>query len=883
MLRPGQEMGKFVLLKLLGKGGFSQVWLARNPYTLTGEDEIVALKFPVAQEWDLVKLLVEPKMLASLEHPNIVKVFSAERAEGLFFIVMEYMAGGSLAQRIKERGPLTEADIVEIISQVLRGLDQAHRAGVVHRDVKPENIFFAADGTVKLGDFGVAATLEGSGRALGTVGSLRYKAPEQFQGLATAASDVWAVGVTLYIMATGRFPFGGRGRPEIQRAIFEFAPPSPRRLGAKISPQLEAVITQALEKDPARRPPNAGELLALLRAARLQSAPVPPLMHEAWRSLASPRGARQMASAGDLLWLAGVGLWRYDRVLNEWHGLFSEHGLPTNEVRAVAAHGRDLWLGTAHGAYHYDPGEGGWRAVVDPAGPGEQPVNAVLIEEEDIWVGTEQGLFRLRRATGRWQSYTAQTDPLPSDLILCLAGDEYSLWVGTAAGAVRYDKWSESWETFPDQPAWGQAPIHSVAVGDQEVWLATDRSLSRYAYRERTGQTWPLSAQALTQGLPTLALSPVAAWVGVGSQVLAVRREVPSGPGGKPPVPSKAELQRLPVPQGLLAPPVGSLMAGGRRLWVAHADGLARYDWQAKQWAAVPLPAGPVGATIKALWPAEGALWVATERGLNRYHRATDAWDFWPLAALPAEEVTALALSQGVYVGTERGLRYYDEVLEQWRTVEGPASTAPVTALTVAGAHLWVGGPSGLARFDPLSGEWDPFGPEMGFPAERVTCLLTEGLTVWAGTSEGHLCRYDPQRQEWEVCPLESFLPLGEILALWPAENGLWVGSVDGLQRYEIATQRWRLVDLPPEWTGAPVTALVGAGWTLWVGTDQGLARYHPERDLWEVFTPAEGLAAEKVTALAWEGDTLWVGTEGGGLCHGTVSRLPTTAVSTPG
>lgn len=225
----------------------------------------------------------EARSAAKLVHPNTVAVFDTGEHEGIPYIVMEYLPGRTLADEIAE-GPLAPARVRTVALQVLGALEAAHRAGVIHRDIKPGNILLTTDGTAKVGDFGIAKTAEGldhtaTGMILGTPS---YLAPERILGApATERSDLYATGVVLYEALTGSKPFAAR-TPLATAAAIQHGDPPPltdARTGA--DPGLIAAIERAMAKDPERRFASAAAMAADIQAAQAPTA-------EATRNIATP-------------------------------------------------------------------------------------------------------------------------------------------------------------------------------------------------------------------------------------------------------------------------------------------------------------------------------------------------------------------------------------------------------------------------------------------------------------------------------------------------------------------------------------------------------------------------------------------------------------------
>jgi serine/threonine-protein kinase len=262
-------IGRYRLDRTLATGGMGQVWLAHD--LLLGRD--VALKaLSVDSDEDpesLERFRREAHSMAALQHPNVVTVFDSGTDQGLAFIVMELLPGPTLAQYVADRGPLPEAEVKHLASQVAAGLAAAHGAGLVHRDIKPANVMFDSAGMLKIVDFGIARLSQSAGGRLtasGTViGSAPYLSPEQIQGLPTdERSDLYALGCVMVFMLTGRPPFEAEHPMAVVQQHLTQDPPriSDRRPG--VSPELEALVLQLLDKSPQVRPASAEDVAARL-------------------------------------------------------------------------------------------------------------------------------------------------------------------------------------------------------------------------------------------------------------------------------------------------------------------------------------------------------------------------------------------------------------------------------------------------------------------------------------------------------------------------------------------------------------------------------------------------------------------------------------------
>src|SRR5262247_2776148 len=284
-LFPGQGIGAYKILALLGRGGMGVVYRARDE-RLRREVAIKVLPASFAHDADrLRRFEQEAHATSALNHPNILTIYDIGAHEGAPFIVAELLEGEELRTQL-ESGALPARRALEYALQITQGLAAAHEKGIVHRDLKPENLFVPKDGRVKVLDFGLAklrppqpgvgdtdATtqkrLTHPGALMGTVG---YMSPEQVRGQETDhRSDIFAFGLILYEMLSGRRAFGGESAIEVMNAILKEDPPNLGETNAKTSPALEKIVRRCLEKKPERRFQTASDLGFALEALTTHS------------------------------------------------------------------------------------------------------------------------------------------------------------------------------------------------------------------------------------------------------------------------------------------------------------------------------------------------------------------------------------------------------------------------------------------------------------------------------------------------------------------------------------------------------------------------------------------------------------------------------------
>ncbi len=253
---------RYRLDERLGAGGTSEVWAATDLEL----DRRVALKL-LAPDADGARFEREARAIAALAHPNICTLYDFGETGGRPFIVLEYLAGGSLDERLTPGEPAADEETERIARDLAAGLAHAHERGVVHRDLKPANVLFGGADQAKLADFGLARlddapSLTSAGTVLGTAA---YIAPEQVSGLpVTPATDVYAFGVILFRMLTGRLPFEADDAFTLAGMHRDRPAPPVAELRADAPARLESLAFAALAKSPADRPPDGRALLAEL-------------------------------------------------------------------------------------------------------------------------------------------------------------------------------------------------------------------------------------------------------------------------------------------------------------------------------------------------------------------------------------------------------------------------------------------------------------------------------------------------------------------------------------------------------------------------------------------------------------------------------------------
>jgi serine/threonine protein kinase len=316
VLEPGSMVGRYLTLSRVGVGGMGVVYRAHD----TELNRTVALKVlppHLCKHSEYLKRFrTEAQAQARLSSPHIITLYEMMEHPAGEILVLEYVEGETLENRLRHYGPLSVSEAIRIFDQALRGVEHIHQMGVVHRDLKPSNIFITRDGAIKLMDFGVARLLDNHDPSQNgiMVGTLLYISPEQINGRETdCRSDIYTLGVSLFEAVTGRLPFERRSDYALMHAHVQENPPSPKEFQRRLPRELESVILKAIEKDPNRRFQTAAEFRTTLLGLGL----VERRQASLGRTGTEKRPwKRQQESAGQRIWggawfdisLAAVGL-----------------------------------------------------------------------------------------------------------------------------------------------------------------------------------------------------------------------------------------------------------------------------------------------------------------------------------------------------------------------------------------------------------------------------------------------------------------------------------------------------------------------------------------------------------------------------------------------
>ncbi len=314
MLNAGDFLqNRYEIINCIGSGGMADVFRARD-HKLNRNVAIKVLKAELRSDKEFVsKFRVEAQAAAGLAHPNIVNVYDVGDENGVYFIVMELVEGITLKTYIMSKGKLSVREATGISLQVASGLEAAHNNGIIHRDVKPQNIIISTDGTAKVADFGIARAASSDTINSNVMGSVHYSAPEQSRGgFSDAKSDIYSLGVTMYEMITGRVPFDGDSTVEVALKHLQEEIVSPREYLPDMPRAIEQIILKCTQKSPDRRYQSMSLLIRDLKESLVN-----PNGDFVRIASENPKGATHMYSREDLEEIN-----RRSQEAESWPGLF---------------------------------------------------------------------------------------------------------------------------------------------------------------------------------------------------------------------------------------------------------------------------------------------------------------------------------------------------------------------------------------------------------------------------------------------------------------------------------------------------------------------------------------------------------------------------------
>lgn len=927
IVQPGQTIGPYRIMEKIGEGGMAAVYRAYHP----AMDRNVALKimpFQFAQNEEFnQRFQREVKVIAGLEHPHILPVYDSGEFEGSPYLVMRYLKAGTLYHRIKA-GPMPLDQIDWIFSQVADALGHAHNRNVIHRDVKPSNILIDERGGAFLTDFGIAKLVGDSSKFTATgviTGTPAYMSPEQAhtQNL-DARADVYALGVVLYEMVTGRVPFEAETPMAVILKHMQEPLPLPSELNPDLPEAIERVILKALAKDRedrfgsmaefvtawkqsynsvvsttntgAQRPLRTAPRTAILPPSEPTRATPLPQAEEDTAKRKLPVGLLVGGAIGlvALLVLVAGGI-LLSRLGNddEGEGGIALAGRDGNNAESIFSGSSDTpTTGERIGAVSTDGMWQTWR--------GANSVYNLSADDTLVYAGGPTGLTLWTAANGSYEHWT-MADGLPSnDVRTTYVDEDGALWVGTASGLGRYQ--DGTWTIYDAQD--GIHPYAS-AITSNENGLLVGTSYgdpARSGIYQFTSSGWqelPSSSEKDESRNIITSLAYVSGyglWVGT-----------PNGLGWY----INDSWQWFTEDDGLPHNYVNSIYVDqNQHLWIATDGGVVLDDQgpditvfeQVRGWSIWDVGQDSVGR-----------YWLAGGGGIWLFDREQSDWTFFDASAGAIPVWNATSVVQGgdghMYFGTEDiGVLHYDGDFSVDAVENVPNQMVSVWGLVAPDDRLWFleQYTDQIDRYDPVADSWDapPELPccssvplafdennrlwlggynglnivagdgtetllttESGLPSDGGIFALSFGQNgeAWVGTNSGLVRLVDDGVDE--VFTVESAgLADNEVCALLVASDGsVWVGLKHGLSQLT-PDGEWVHYDVGELFTGSfhgvRVLAEDPAG-NIWVGANDGLYRY--SNGEWTAFFAPDDIPATGIHALVVDSvGNVWIGTPAG-------------------
>lgn len=828
-----KTFGRYEVVDSLGRGGMAEVYRARDPMLDRNVAIKVILPHLAADEMFEERFLREAKLVASLSHPNIIRLFDFGLENGLPFMVMEYLGYGTLKDRIKEYSPQNRTmpleDIARIISPVTNALDYAHENDAIHRDIKPANILFTSNRDPVITDFGIAKILVDTGHLTltgGIVGSPQYMSPEQAASEPVHKySDIYSLGVMVYEMSTGQPPFQGDTVTGILMQHLNEPPPQPRDLNPNIPQSVQEVIIQSLAKKPLERYASAGEFANAFNSSlrgdpAIEVSPtdetvldqphkiitpslikdektgsiqevvpsvdsLPPTLSEAVPPILTPSRQKTpwfLIAAALLILITILSLGTYIILGGDLFSRSQQVQItnvvtePTDISEIIPSPATPTIVSEAIAISTPPPTEEITADVQWTSWTAGNNLSEVAIWDSEVVAGGWGGVvFRNLESDDYWRLTTGDglADPWVRSL---LVDKDDSLWIGTAEG------------------------LHHL-IGDIQIYYDIE------------------------DGLDSAFVTAI-----------------------------------VPYDDNLVVGTMHSSIGGGG---LNIFDGIS---W--KQFEGFPSDLdnpGKLSADVMSIvQDQEGHLWVGTTNGIGFFNG--ESWLEYNATSdgLPDNYVNVLYVDDNgdLWAGTDNGVaKYGDGSFQSIDTLHGFITYGIVQDLD---GGYWFSGDGGIVHNNTAHGDWEHFEQENSNLTSSIyyRAIRSEDGTLYFGSEASGVVRYDGgEFSEFPIPNLPTIASFGKIVP-YPQRGLIFVeewGSYADLFETEIGT--WKpLYDLPC----CIIPYLFEDDGNIWGNGDQGLWLMEPDRTVTN-WTTKDGLPSDEVTTIAVGPDNqLWIGTSEG-------------------
>ncbi len=594
------------------------------------------------------------------------------------------------------------------------------------------------------------------------------------------------------------------------------------------------------------------------------------------------------------VWFATqAGISRWDRDQDQWFHYTMEDGLSNDTVNAVAIDGQWVWFATEEGVSRYDTETNVFSTYRTIDGLASDQVSSIAVDGNYVWFGTANGLNRYDKTIDSWAVRTRK-DGLVSKVITTIAVEPEYVWVGTdreinpdphgweddprfsKGGVSRYHRDTDSWNNYKKSDGLIDNEIATIAVDENSVWFGTqDEGVSQYNQVDQAFiKTFTKTDLLKSNMISCIRADGFQVWFGTANA--GVHRFIK-------PVNTWVNYTKA---DGLASNHVSWIATQGNDVWFASKeDGVSRFDKVTGEWTLYQQADFLADNDVRDITrDAAGNLWMATISGISIYNPATNSWEIISKEdGLPTPYVTridvasqvpesgqrdVIEISSGgmtsaqIWIGTDRGLGTRSYSGGEWAFYSPPKSTtngeAFLTAVDAAGDMLWLGTSSGPAMYDITSEEWTQLETPGDHSGAIVLSVVVHDETVWFGGAAG-VWQYSLADKKMRHAA--EGLPDTYVNVLFSTEDSLWVGTRQGLARYDVVQEHWVPMSFNAQLPVSNVTALDFRDGILWIGTPQGLGSYTTASETW---SPIENVSYNIRDILCDAEQRIWLATSVG-------------------